>query len=83
MSCRVCGGIMEDRITDIPFKVGDTNIVIVKGLPVMQCSQCQEYALADSVMARVERVLGAVDKSAELEVVRYAAQLGPVKEGIP
>lgn len=68
---------MEEVVTDIPFKVGDTNIVIVKGLPVIQCCQCHEYMLADTVMADVERILGSVDKAAELEVGRYAAWSGP------
>ena len=73
MICRLCGGTMEDRVTDVPIKVGDTNIVIVKGLPDIQCSQCHEYVLADTVMAGVDRILESVDKAAELEVVRYAA----------
>jgi YgiT-type zinc finger domain-containing protein len=64
---------MEDRITDLPFKVGDSSIVIVKGLPAIQCSRCNEYLLADAVMIHVEKILNSVDKLAELEIVRYAA----------
>lgn len=64
---------MEDRITDLPFKVGDSSIVIIKDLPVVQCPHCNEYVLADAVMAQVERILESVDKTAELEIVRYAA----------
>lgn len=64
---------MEERITDLPFKVGDSSIVIVKDLPVIQCSNCSEYLLADAVMTHVEEILESVDKTAELEVVRYAA----------
>ena len=30
MRCRVCGGELESRITDLPFKVGDSSIVILK-----------------------------------------------------
>lgn len=64
---------MEDRVTDLPFKVGDLSIVIVKGLPVIQCPHCNEYVLTDAVMAHVEKILESADKTAELEVVRYAA----------
>jgi YgiT-type zinc finger domain-containing protein len=64
---------MGNRVTDLPFKVGDSSIVIVKGLPVMQCPYCHEYVLADVVMLDVEQILAAVDGSAELKVVRYAA----------
>jgi YgiT-type zinc finger domain-containing protein len=73
MNCRTCGSVMEDRVTDLPFKVGDSSIVIVKDLPVIQCSNCSEYLLADAVMTHVEEILESVDKTAELEVVRYAA----------
>jgi YgiT-type zinc finger domain-containing protein len=73
VTCRTCGGVMESRVTDLPFKVGDSSIVIVKGLPVMQCLYCHEYVLTDVVMVDVERILAAVDESAELKVVRYAA----------
>lgn len=73
MRCRVCGGAMTERVTDLPFKVGDTSIVIVRALPVLQCGQCGETELQNTAMERVDRLLAAVDRSAELEVVRYAA----------
>ena len=54
-------------------KVDDTTIVIIKGLPVLQCESCSEYLLDDSVMKRTEEILDKVDSSAELEIIRYAA----------
>ena len=73
MKCRVCGGALEPRVTDLPFKTGDSSIVILKDLPVLQCRQCGDIELENSVMSKVEQVLGAVDRSAELEIIRYAA----------
>jgi YgiT-type zinc finger domain-containing protein len=73
MKCRVCGGAMDERMTDLPFKIGDTSVVIVRALPVLQCRQCGETELGNIAMARVDDLLAAVDRSAELEVVRYAA----------
>jgi YgiT-type zinc finger domain-containing protein len=64
---------MEERVTDLPFKIGDASIVIVRSLPVLQCRQCGETELRGAEMARVDRLLAAVDRSSELEVVRYAA----------
>jgi YgiT-type zinc finger domain-containing protein len=72
MRCRVCGGNLESRITDLPFKVGDFSIVILRSLPVLQCRQCGETELEQATMSRVDQVLAAVDTSAELEVIRYA-----------
>lgn len=73
MTCRACGGLSESRITDLPFKIADTTIVILKALPVFQCPQCGDTELAQDTMSRVDLLLNAVNKSAELEVIRYAA----------
>jgi YgiT-type zinc finger domain-containing protein len=66
----VCGGRLEKRVTDLPFKVSDTAIVIVKSLPVLQCRQCGDTEMEDAEMSRVNELLAAVDHSAELEVIR-------------
>jgi YgiT-type zinc finger domain-containing protein len=73
MKCRVCGGLLERRVTDLPFKIGDSSIVVVKALPVLQCRQCGEIELEDQTMRRVDQVLAGVDSSSELEVIRFAA----------
>lgn len=73
MRCRVCGGQLEPRITDLPFKLGDSAIVILRSLPVLQCRQCRETELEHATMLRVDQLLAAVDVSAELEIIRYAA----------
>jgi YgiT-type zinc finger domain-containing protein len=73
MKCHVCGSKMKPLTTDLPFKVDDTAIVIMKGLPVLQCENCSEYLLDDFVMKRMEEILDKVGSSAELEIIRYAA----------
>lgn len=73
MKCHVCGATMRSLITDLPFKTSETTIVILKGLPVLQCDSCSEYLLDDPVLKRVEKILGNADTVAELEVIRYAA----------
>jgi YgiT-type zinc finger domain-containing protein len=73
MKCNVCGSNLTSIKTDLPFKVSDTTIVIVKGLPVFQCDNCCEFLLGDSVIDRVDAILSKVDTAAELEVISYAA----------
>ena len=73
MKCHVCGSNMDPLTTDLPFKASETTIVIVKGLPVLQCNNCSEYLLEDPVLKQVEIILDNVDTSAELEVINYAA----------
>jgi YgiT-type zinc finger domain-containing protein len=52
MICRVCGADMHSITTDLPFKITDRAIVIIKELPVRQCERCTEYLLDDATMAR-------------------------------
>jgi len=73
MKCHVCGGTLDRAITDLPFRVAASTIVVVKKLPVLECSNCTEYTLEDHVMAKVEDLLDKTDEAAELEVVAYAA----------
>ena len=63
MRCRVCGRLMERRVTDLPFKIGDSSIVIVKALPVLQCRQCGETEVEHATMLRIDQVLAGVDTS--------------------
>ena len=73
MKCHVCGSNMKSMVTNLPFKINETTIVILKDLPVLQCNNCNEYLLDDPVMKRVDELLEKVDTAAELEVIRYAA----------
>ena len=73
MRCHVCGSQLQRLVTDLPFKQDTQCIVVVKNLPVLQCTHCGEYLLDDGVMAWVESTLAKIDPSAELEIVRYAA----------
>ena len=73
MKCMVCGASMNPINTDLPFKLSEERIVIFKQLPVLQCGACREYLIEDTVMARIDAMLGQADSTAELEVIRYAA----------
>jgi YgiT-type zinc finger domain-containing protein len=73
MRCRVCGSVQAQTTTDLPFKLGEHTIVILKGLPTMQCERCAEYSLADATFARVEQLLARVDSGTELEIIAFAA----------
>lgn len=73
MKCTVCGGVLQPIKTNLPFKVSERTIVILKELPVVQCGKCSEYLIEDSVFARVEQILAGVDPSVELEIIPFAA----------
>lgn len=72
MICHNCGGSLEKLITNLPFKVSHECIVIIKGLPVLQCQNCNEHVIEDAVLEKVDSILNKIDKTAELEVLSYA-----------
>jgi YgiT-type zinc finger domain-containing protein len=72
MKCFRCGGTVQKIVTDLPFKTKSNSIVIIRSLPVLQCSTCREYEIEDEPMKYVETKLFSADNFAELEIVRYA-----------
>ena len=73
MKCQICGGSLEKTTASLPFRVSRSGILVVRNLPVWECSNCSEYLLEDEVMTRVEELISRVDEAAELEVVTFAA----------
>jgi len=73
MKCMTCGSSLQPVQSDLPFKVSQHSIVILKNLPALQCDNCGEYSIEDPVYQRVEEILAQVDASAELEIIRFAA----------
>ncbi len=73
MRCTVCGAHMCPISTDLPFKLSEQRIVILKQLPVLQCEACREYPIEDAVMMQNDLMLARTDSTAELEVLRCAA----------
>jgi len=73
MECTVCGAHMHAITTDLPFKLWEDRIIIIKQLPVLQCDACREYLIEDPVMERIDALLARADSTAELEIIRYAA----------
>ncbi len=72
MNCHNCGGELEKVITDLPFKISRSSIIIIKNLPILQCQNCNEYTIEDAVMENVDCVFSKIDSTAELEILNYA-----------
>ncbi len=72
MKCHNCGGELEKVNTDLPFKIRQNSIVILKKLPVLQCANCNEYLIEDPVMEKIDESLDKISSSTELEILNYA-----------
>jgi YgiT-type zinc finger domain-containing protein len=73
MKCTICGSNLQPTRTDLPFKVSERTIVIIKELSIFQCGNCSTYETEDRVFVRVEALLSAIDRETELEIIHFAA----------
>jgi YgiT-type zinc finger domain-containing protein len=73
MRCTVCNSELRETNTSLPFKLSEMTIVIFKDLPVLECVNCTQYLMENSVMRKVDQMLASVNTKAELEIIRYAA----------
>jgi YgiT-type zinc finger domain-containing protein len=65
--------MQQPATTDLPFKIAEHTIVILKGIPVFQCQRCAEYSLDDATFARAGQLLSRVEAGTELEIIAFAA----------
>ena len=74
MKCTICksGELAPGQVTVTLERKGA--IIIVKGVPAKVCQQCGEYYLDEATTRRLyEQAEKALERNAELEVLRYAA----------
>ncbi|QDL11871.1 hypothetical protein DP114_31775 [Brasilonema sennae CENA114] len=74
MQCVICKhGETQPGWVTVTLERNNT-IVILKGVPAEVCNNCGEYYLNESVTDEVlKRAEEAVNKGAEVEILRYAA----------
>lgn len=73
MKCHRCGDNLELSISDLPFRFGPSSIVVIKKLPLLECTNCTEFSIEDAVVEKVGLLLEQTDEAAELEVISYVA----------
>jgi YgiT-type zinc finger domain-containing protein len=74
MKCSVCkhGETHPGEVTVTLDRNGST--VIIRGVPAEVCENCGEYYLTEQVTrVLLERAEAAVQRGAEIEILRYAA----------
>ncbi len=74
MKCVVCKhGETQSGTTTVSLQRGETTVVF-KGTPADICENCHEYYLSEEVAQQLyERADEAVQKGAEVEILRFAA----------
>ncbi|GAL92817.1 MAG: type II toxin-antitoxin system MqsA family antitoxin [Microcystis sp. M114S2] len=74
MECVICKhGTTRSSFVTVTLE-RDNCIVILKQVPADICQNCGEYYLSESVTAEVlQKAEDAVNKGAEVEIIRYVA----------
>ena len=73
MKCHVCGTPMRRVVTDLPFRVNRSVMIILRNLPLLECGNCSAYALEDKVMERVHEIIERLRSPSHLEAVLFSA----------
>lgn len=74
MKCVICksGDLLPGTVT-VTLERKET-VLVIKGVPAQVCTQCGEYYLDETTTLRLyEQAEKALERNAELEVLRYAA----------
>ena len=67
MTCFMCKGKLENKLTNYIADLGDT-IIIVKDVPSQVCQQCGEVSYSDEVARQLEQIVRTL-KSQSMEIV--------------
>jgi YgiT-type zinc finger domain-containing protein len=73
MKCYVCETSMTRVVSDLPFRVNRSVMIILRDLPLMECSECGAYVFEESVMERVHEIVQRLKSPSHLDPVLYAA----------
>lgn len=73
MTCFMCKGTTEDRLTNFIADL-DNCIIIVKGVPSQVCTQCGEVSYSNDVAEQLQKIVNATKNAmTEIAVVNYTA----------
>ncbi|NOZ10064.1 MAG: type II toxin-antitoxin system MqsA family antitoxin [Gammaproteobacteria bacterium] len=83
MKCVICKqGETRPGTTTVTIQRGDST-VIFKGVPADVCENCGEYYLLEDITRQLfQRAEEAVQKGAEVEILRWRATSHPIRHAI-
>lgn len=71
MTCFICKGAIEHKLTTFTVDLGHC-IIIVKNVPSEVCSQCGEISYSHDVAMQLEKIVDTMKKSVtEIAVINY------------
>lgn len=72
MSCLMCKGNLEDKLTNFIADLGNC-IIIVKDVPSQVCNQCGEFSYRNDVALQLEKIINKTKSTlTKITVVRYS-----------
>ena len=72
MTCFMCKGKIENKLTNFIADLGNT-IIIVKDVPSQVCVQCGEVSYSDDVARKLEQIVKSLQsQSMEIAITHYS-----------
>ena len=72
MTCFMCKGKNEDKLTTFMVEV-EESVIIVRNVPSQVCKQCGEISYSDEVARRIETIVNVLKNTiSEISVVSYS-----------
>ena len=73
MTCFMCKGKIENRLTNYIADLGNT-IIIVKDVPSQVCQQCGEVSYSDEVARKLEQIVASLqEQRMEIAITHYSS----------
>lgn len=82
MKCHVCGTSMTRVVSELPFRVNQSVMIILRDLPLLECTECGAYAFEEKVMERVHEIVERLHCPSHLDAVLYAGRPVLYAEGL-
>ena len=72
MTCFMCKGKNEDKLTTFMVEV-EQSVIIVRNVPSQVCKQCGEISYSDEVARKIETIVNVLKNTiSEISVVSYS-----------
>lgn len=66
--CFYCKGEMKDSTTAFTVQYGNY-VIVIKNVPCVECCQCGETEISDSVMKKVEELVASAKKMVQQDYI--------------
>jgi hypothetical protein len=73
---------MTRVVSELPFRVNRSVMIILRDLPLLECTECGAHAFEEKVMETVHEIVDRLHSPSHLDAVLYAGRPVSYGEGL-